>query len=805
MYRLPEEPRELQTTSPNIGNRIREGVFVTLVLIAALAFFYRDVVFGGHTFLVEGSTKGTMPLSADGTQGPYRYSGPIDIYQYDIGSKSAETEPSGRFMALSYQSGQIPLWNPHQGLGIPFYATGQVGVFDPIRVLFATLIPIPLWSLGMDAQLLLRYFLSGLFTYLFLRSLGAKVLPSLAAGLAYMFSTYFLLYGNMPHVPVELLFPLIILAYHRLAVQRSLGTLIFCAFAILLLLLTDLPEVYPLQFGFGLAWYGFQTVLAVRDSANKWKSVRDMVLRYVLATLLGLMLGAFLVLPFVQFLLSAASLHQPGAVAHYGLTSLRGLFVITRIEFARLALIPLMFSAIGLVLGMKAALDERLRRLFINLLVLVGAAIVALLVSYNAPLFGQLSYLPLLNMVILGKYIQPIVAFLVACAGGIGLDLFLSFELKPSLRKLMFYSMSGLVLVGFLVGIVLIGGGANAPRMKIGISLVFDSAVVLVFLLGFVLKRTADPNKVGLFFIVLVVLEPATLNSFLESRPLRYDPFTVPPFITYLQNQNPPFRIATDQQDILFPNQSTAYQLDDARYQNALDPVRYVTYCKRFLVPPITPNDRLTCSNAFLQLQHYDLHLDLLNVKYILTTHPIPPARTDSEAPFEPAFDSDGIYVFRNPDAFPRAFVVSKAEVVSTINEVFDRLGSKDFDPRRTVLLEETPPDAFMNPSASEDGTQPSAQLISRSDNDVTIQTKLSQPGFLVLSDLYYPGWEVVVDGKSDHLYSADGVLRAVALGPGEHKVEFHFRPAVFFAGLVLASFAILTLLAALIVQRVRH
>jgi len=66
--------------------------------------------------------------------------------------------------------------------------------------------------------------------------------------------------------------------------------------------------------------------------------------------------------------------------------------------------------------------------------------------------------------------------------------------------------------------------------------------------------------------------------------------------------------------------------------------------------------------------------------------------------------------------------------------------------------------------------------------------------GILVLADLSYPGWTASVDGHPAPILAADGYLRAVALSPGAHRVEFRYRPVSFSAGAALSLLALAAL-----------
>ncbi len=56
-------------------------------------------------------------------------------------------------------------------------------------------------------------------------------------------------------------------------------------------------------------------------------------------------------------------------------------------------------------------------------------------------------------------------------------------------------------------------------------------------------------------------------------------------------------------------------------------------------------------------------------------------------------------------------------------------------------------------------------------------------PGTLVVSEIYYPGWEVWVDGQRGAIYPAEELLRGIELAPGLHEIDMRFRPTSLYLG----------------------
>ncbi len=119
---------------------------------------------------------------------------------------------------------------------------------------------------------------------------------------------------------------------------------------------------------------------------------------------------------------------------------------------------------------------------------------------------------------------------------------------------------------------------------------------------------------------------------------------------------------------------------------------------------------------------------------------------------------------------------------------------------RREVLLEaEAPPPS--SPGAPYVGPD-RATLVSDRGERVDIETASAGGRWLVLADLYYPGWAAAVDGRPAPIRAAYGMLRAVHLGAGRHRVVFEYRPLTFRIGVLISLASLLLLVAGTFLRR---
>jgi len=158
---------------------------------------------------------------------------------------------------------------------------------------------------------------------------------------------------------------------------------------------------------------------------------------------------------------------------------------------------------------------------------------------------------------------------------------------------------------------------------------------------------------------------------------------------------------------------------------------------------------------------------------------------------FRPVFAGQRYVIYRNTAPHHRAWLATEVEVIADDEAILQRMKRPDFDPHRTVILEEEPQDwqGSVDPS---DTTSPGQVQITRYEpNVIEIAADVKRPAVLVLSENWYPYYRAWVDGSERKVYRADYTLRAVTLEPGQHKVVFRFRSPYVTAGVWITIVAL--------------
>lgn len=72
--------------------------------------------------------------------------------------------------------------------------------------------------------------------------------------------------------------------------------------------------------------------------------------------------------------------------------------------------------------------------------------------------------------------------------------------------------------------------------------------------------------------------------------------------------------------------------------------------------------------------------------------------------------------------------------------------------------------------------------------NSATAKIYSDNKTFLNFSQLYYPGWNVYIDGEKSKLYAVNNLIQGVFVPEGEHTIKFEYEPVDFYVGAVLTG-----------------
>jgi hypothetical protein len=139
--------------------------------------------------------------------------------------------------------------------------------------------------------------------------------------------------------------------------------------------------------------------------------------------------------------------------------------------------------------------------------------------------------------------------------------------------------------------------------------------------------------------------------------------------------------------------------------------------------------------------------------------------------------------VLRVDGVLERATVVPRGRVVEDDGQALAILADPAFDPRQEVLLAEAP-------GPTVDGGTGRVTMREYRANSLELEVSASG-GYLLLSEMYYPGWRAEVDGVERPLMRADYALRALALQPGDRVVRIVYDPPSLKLGALITVLAL--------------
>lgn len=662
-------------------------------------------------------------------------------------------------------SGRFPLWTADLGAGQPFFAAFQTAVLSPFTAL-AYLVPLPhALTLMAAAKLLVGAF--GMWT--FLRACGLRSEAAAFGGLAYLLNSFSIAWLEHPHAAVAAWAPWALWA-STAAVRHAHGRSVALLAAVTAVtILSGHPET-------AFKVYLLCGTIALWQATQSQRPVRGLAAA-ALGVALGTALCAVQILPFFEYLehsrilATRADATGPlftnpwGALMTMIVPDFYGTSMSQRYLLADTNYIEQQ-AYVGLATWLLAACALTARRHRGLAWLAIGSTVASALIMFGTPLATfATTLLPPLQVAALSRFGLLVIMGLVIAAA-IGLDDLLDRASSStwSGAPVMAVAVAVLLLLATTIAFhreyreALLAGGQLAATQ----ASVWRAGLWLCgALVGLAALRWYSPTWGARGLQAVVVCDLLAFGTGVH--PLSPPAHSYPPVTALAEAaaDPEPVRVA-GWQDALYPNAALVYGLQDYRSYDAMGVRDYGELL----------DVGFKFNGAFHSLVHFATPhlLDLLTVKYVVT-----PPGVEAPADHFTRLHDGPVWVYRNDRVMPRAFLVDHA-VTLTGNAARRAIRDQTVDLRRTVVLDTDLPSTHpLDPAEADLGR---ARITTYTDDHVEVETSADGHRLLVLTDTWFPGWQVEVDGAPAELRRANFAFRGVWLPPGRHVVSFTYAPA---------------------------
>ena len=146
--------------------------------------------------------------------------------------------------------------------------------------------------------------------------------------------------------------------------------------------------------------------------------------------------------------------------------------------------------------------------------------------------------------------------------------------------------------------------------------------------------------------------------------------------------------------------------------------------------------------------------------------------------------------------SLPRAYAAHRARSAAGQAEALAMITAPAFKPGREIVVEgASNPDWAVRP----DRFAEPVRFLSRTNATISLEARLSWPGFVVLNEAWFSGWQATVDGQPTRILIANSAVRAIEAPEGTHRVELSYTSPGFRvgAGISIATWLLLLATAA--------
>lgn len=716
------------------------------------------------------------------------------------------------------KEGLLPLWNPYMFIGFPLMASIQPGAFYPPNYLLLPFSPESAFNLG----IFIHIFLSGYFTFLYIRLISGRDLPAVMAGIGFAFLGFIATHLHQPPIQATAIWlPLILYFIEKLRITSEARYSIYAGIAIAFQVYAGHPATL-LQSSMLISLYvilhffhtgisrgtGFLLKSLISAVIGIALSLPQLIATFELTRLAfraELRYEIFSQLPFPPHMLPAMLFPFFFGIGegYWGPPS-----DVRQIE-GFIGILPVLLAGIVIFKEWRSNIHVRLWGII---------AVIAFALSLGenlSPLHKLMYHVPLYNL-----FRAPVrhlyeVSLALTVISSFGISRLT--EMDKAFRKTAIITI--ITIIGITVLLSLFSEYVDLSSLNLLMPERFSEAVSLT-------SSTIYVPLVFMSFYLIIIF-------FLKWSKGRG--FIAPLLVLILFSEAVYFRAG---QNLSFPEAKEIKSRQDSHLfsflrenrqrtafifasrgdnvQNLLPITRRISMLNGY--DPLIIKDfsdlldmeGIGFSHEWDELIKNNIILSMLGTKYLIVPKDkeplieavrgkvtdegymppiglgLPPS-PEYQIVYERLFDSERGAVYLNRNCLPEAFSVIELIEADSIDDVSRKLYTFRINPRRQAMLSKED----IKRIGQKTFGKGSVEVARSKPNKVTLNADFLSTGFVVLSDEFYPGWRAYVDGKQTEIYKTNGVIRGVIVPEGRHEILFKYIPAKIYMAMALSGIAL--------------
>lgn len=710
---------------------------------------------------------------------------------WDAGASDWIEIPIIEEMRNSIRKGESILWDAYNSLGIPVIPNSSAATMSPFEI-------VPILFQGEWAWnflYLFRLWFLMLFSYAFFKELGLSDSISFFCGCISGLFGYSMYHMNMWHFNVDVVLPLLMFMTARFIRTKS----VYCWGGLCLSIAVMMLGGNPQNLITGMALAHIFCIARVMTENCSWRKKVEEYVKYCFAYVLAACWTMFFWFPFLELFANGYNYHAGGGQGLFSVPvkNLLG-FLFPGIYFDNGQFnVYLCYIGVGVLPIIFLYTNLKDKRVWI----FIGFAVVYLLKILGFPLVQWIGRLPVFSMVNYWKYsfsfyFSIIIIFSYALENLKNE----SFESKTHRIKRCLISIYYLAMVVIVVGsIIKMKNSEEELSVKVRTWIPFLAFLAVAWLLMIVLSNSERLLQKNIFIwstIICISIEILVVYGYLNN-------FRIDSGIA-LDNEVEDFEIVKSYQEndyeriaaigiICMGNLSSNYGLYNISGYTAVPVSYYYEFMKELVYEnQLDINFMVPVSTQYFEKSNK--YFDLMGVSIVIMES-MEALESDT---LQMVYENGNYRIYKNEDYFDKAFYVYDYEQFSDKEEIFKFLDQQP-DLSQKVAIESDDELSFSH--CTSENTEDSVKIAEYADGRIRLNCNSNTDGFLVLNDLYYPGWRVYVDGKEQEIYKTDYIFRSVYLQSGEHEVIFIYKPISFYVGVLISGISVLGYIIFLIIK----